>query len=416
MTANVVRVNSDYKIQCVGGGKIILDTGNSSSGTYGEVFIQGDLKVLGETTVLQTNVVNVSDLILTLNDGETGAGVTGSISEPRRSGIQIDRGTLSYARWIWDETQTWVDPASNTLKSGLWVSKTITGGLNGIQTNSITTGSTGDNLYLLNQGTSVISVTGTTNYEQQVLDYSNGMIYKDKDIIPNIKAVVDKIKFDLSNIDIGSITRANSSLAIFDSDIKALMVSYSTAGTSNYVTINHFPVANKSIDIDTNKYVVITGNSSPAMNGTFQVISAYPQDTFFVIQVGSNVNYPNYNWSGTLDILNYNSNGRIILDGNNAMTVNPTGAVFSNFSISSNTLSTITSGSDLILQAAGTGHVQVNDVLRLNYQPAPTAVSNTVQVYAASNGVGRSGLYFVNTDYSDELISKKKAIAFSILM
>lgn len=69
------------------------------SGSFaGDVTIGGDLTVLGTTTTVESSVVTVSDNIFTLNDGETGAGVTLGTS-----GIEIDRGTLSNSTWLWDE-------------------------------------------------------------------------------------------------------------------------------------------------------------------------------------------------------------------------------------------------------------------------------------------------------------------------
>lgn len=64
------------------------------------VTIGGDLYVNGTTTTINTTNMDVEDNIITLNNGETGAGVSeGS------AGISIDRGSLNPARLIFDEIE-----------------------------------------------------------------------------------------------------------------------------------------------------------------------------------------------------------------------------------------------------------------------------------------------------------------------
>ena len=66
---------------------------------------------------------------------------------------------------------------------------------------------------------------------------------------------------------------------------------------------------------------------------------------------------------------------------------------------------------DLILDAAGTGTTFIRDTVKLSFQTGttPTNVANTVQVLANTPGQGGTGLYVVNSSYSDELVSKRKA-------
>lgn len=418
MTANVVRVNSNYKIQSIEGGKIILDTGRNPDGTFGEVLVLGNLNVIGEATVITSNVVSIQDVIITLNVGEIGNGVTGSISEPKQSGLEVARGTAinGTAKWLWDDSQFWTNPHSNTTQKGMWVSSTASGGLNGIQTNAITTGNTGDNLYLLSGGTSIISVTGTTNYENQVLDYNNGLVYKDADTIPNIKAVTDKIAYDLSNYATNFLARNDSIIAIYDSNIRGQITTYYTNGNSLYVTLNHFPISNASLQITTSSFVTISGSSSATLNGTWPVITAVANAPYFVIEIATPSNFNNLSWTGEIAIQSYNSNLQVTLDSVLVATFYRNQINLFDISVSNDTISTNNLGNDLILQAAGSGSVKINDTLTLTNQTAPSAASNTTKIYAASHGAGNTGLFFVNTAYSDEFISKKKAIAFSILM
>jgi hypothetical protein len=63
----------------------------------GEVIIPGNLTVSGTTTTVNTTEVNIADNIFVLNSD-----VTGSPTED--SGFEIERGTSTNARLVWDET------------------------------------------------------------------------------------------------------------------------------------------------------------------------------------------------------------------------------------------------------------------------------------------------------------------------
>jgi len=165
--------NGDYKIQVQNSGNIILDTGFET----GQVRITGDLVVEGDTTTVQSENMTVKDNIIVLNEGEAGVGVT--LNE---SGLRIDRGALVDTFMVFDEDLTWTDPATATLKTGAFVFKDQNGGAIGLRCTSISTG--GGDLYLINRSNGVISVTGTTNYENNVTD---------DDHIPNKKYVDDEI-------------------------------------------------------------------------------------------------------------------------------------------------------------------------------------------------------------------------------
>lgn len=80
--ATYKKVAGDYTIQSIGG----------------NVTIVGNLTVTGtQTTVASTNT-SVDDNIITLNKGETGAGVTAVYS-----GIEIDRGSSATTSIRWNE-------------------------------------------------------------------------------------------------------------------------------------------------------------------------------------------------------------------------------------------------------------------------------------------------------------------------
>lgn len=71
---------------------------------------------------------------------------------------------------------------------------------------------------------------------------------------------------------------------------------------------------------------------------------------------------------------------------------------------------------DLVLSANGsTGYVTIDDVLKINYQTIPTNQASTAFLYANTEGVGNSGLYFVNANTSDELLAKNRAVALALI-
>lgn len=165
--------NGNYQIQVQEGGVITLNTGFET----GEVRVTGNLTVVGNSTTVQSTDLSIQDNIIELNSNETGSGITLD-----QSGVKINRGSLVDAYIVFDESITWRDPSTETTKNGGIVLKDEDGSLLGVRTSSITTG--GGDLYLINNGTGVISVTGTTDYELNITD---------DDHITNKKYVDDSI-------------------------------------------------------------------------------------------------------------------------------------------------------------------------------------------------------------------------------
>ena len=168
-----LRVNGDYNIKTADGAKIILDTGPSVSG--GSVVITGDLLVEGLTLTVAAENLNVTDNIITINNGETGAGVSLVYS-----GIQINRGTLTSSSLLYEETNdTWL--LANNSAPGPFNYDDSNLRLRRIYTNATT--DDGD-LTLIGTGTGVVKVFGTSAYETYVTH---------DDDLPNKKYVDDSI-------------------------------------------------------------------------------------------------------------------------------------------------------------------------------------------------------------------------------
>ena len=144
----------NYSVIVQSGGTITLDTGPQT----GDVTVTGNLPVQGTTTTVTSQNLDIRDNILTLNSGETGAGIT--LDD---SGLEMDRGTFVNALFTFNENIQWSDPVTDTTKTGGFVFKDANNALVGIRTNNINTG--GGDLYLINAGTGTVSVTGTTNYD-----------------------------------------------------------------------------------------------------------------------------------------------------------------------------------------------------------------------------------------------------------
>lgn len=189
----------NYQIKVQSGGTITLDTGVES----GTVIITGDLRVEGDTTTVDTTNLNIEDNIIVLNKNEPGPGITAT---SKSAGIEIERGTVPNAIFVYDENLT--NPVTGS--PGLFEFKV---GLDtiGIVANSISTKNNND--LLISTGTGVISVSGTTNYELNITD---------DDDITNKKYVDDAISTAFASVllpQIGEGTIKPSRVAVSDNEL-----------------------------------------------------------------------------------------------------------------------------------------------------------------------------------------------------
>ena len=194
--SKVIKVyNSNYKVSVQSGGTITLDTGP----TTGNTIITGNLEVQGTTTTVDSTVTTIADNIITLSKGTTGNGIPSSVGYI--SGIEVDRGTLQDAKWVFDEQISW--SVGGATQVGAFESSLADGTRLPISTPGIVAQG---NLYV-NTGAGVITVTGTTDYEEKVWNYTNsvvtpdanGIVVIDDDVVPNAKAVKDYIEFVFAN-------------------------------------------------------------------------------------------------------------------------------------------------------------------------------------------------------------------------
>jgi hypothetical protein len=200
-----IQTNGDYNIKTKEGGKITLDTGPN----VGSVRVTGNLNVEGDFVYVQATNLDVEDNIITLNKGETGAGVT-----LEYSGIEIDRGTSDPASFIWNENiNSWQIVSGPEGTYGFAESRLK---LKEILTNS---GTDSGDLLLIGSGTGVVKVLGTDNYETQVTH---------DDDVPNKKYVDDAI-FNNPTFQIVSDNVVSSSRVIVtDKDTAGSLTYFST--------------------------------------------------------------------------------------------------------------------------------------------------------------------------------------------
>ena len=417
----VKRVSSDYKIKVPDNGTIILDTGAN----VGQVFITGNLNVQGSTTTINTANMNIEDNIIILNKGELGPSITEGTA-----GIEVDRGTNTdggNGRWIWDESKSWVDPWEARTRYGCWVSQTSNGAINGILTNSIET--MGLKLALISKGLGVITVEGTVDYEEQIINYNDVLQAWDDDYIPNIKAVIDKIDYQILNAPSDKIKRDDTQVIVYDNNIEG-RITYFTGFGNTTVNVFHFLTTNAELNVTVGSYVTIVGSGIANLDGRWQVQVADALSYTFTILTASPVasgNLPN-NATGVF-VNNVKSNAKVIIDGLTTSEFYNTHTDIFNVRIQDTSIHSTLSNTDLILSSPGSGSIRIQDSMKIMFTGYATSATpameiDCVKIYTDPEGPGNTGIYFVNPTLAvntgdfrrDELISKKKAIAFAILM
>lgn len=330
--SRVVRVSdSDYKITVETGGTIVLDTGVNTpiapAGWIGGVIITGDLRVLGNTTTVDTTNLQIEDNIILLNKGETGSGVSeGS------AGIQIQR-SLNSASPSFPDAQILYNESTDEI-----VLQYTTGTLIPLKVNAIRTNNTDLVINTGVIGSGVISVAGVPGYETRATD---------PDDIPNIQWVYNYVL-------------AFGGVALVDR-------------FSSFSGVTPLDTGGRAYDI---------GAGDPASKIEFTVDG--------------------------LERLELTTSGAVI-----------TGILDSDqIRISGNRIDINTSNQDLVIGASGTGSVVVDDNLRITVAASnPAFNADGTKIYVKDPEYGGSGLYFVNRDdYRDELVSRRKAIAYSMIL
>lgn len=419
--SKVVKVyNSDYKISVQDGGTITLDTGPE----IGTTVITGDLEVLGTTTTVESTVVTINDNIIVLSDGTAGAGLPSSLGY--KSGIEIDRGSLSNAQWLFYEQISWTlggDSGQGTFYATRTDGQTLPIATSGIVLNGAS------NLYITT-GNGVISVTNTNNYEEKVFNYAAGVIVPDgtgkiivdDDHIPNAKSIVDFFEYSFNNIVYDNISEGDTKVETID-EYHTINAIVSVGATTVIQTVGqHGFTTSDTVEI---AGISAGGDAIENLNGTGITITEIVSPTVFRVLVDTTGGTPGlYVGNGIVSKTGY-IEARVKIDVSNINTANFYNNRFELYDvkIQDSEISTIASNQDLILSAPGTGSVKIKDIIEIPTIPyeddltiIPTAPLDGIRLYASAQGTGKVGLYYVNSNsVNDELISKNRALLFSML-
>jgi hypothetical protein len=326
MTTDVLRLPGDYRIEA--------KSSSSTSVTIDSptTIINGNLNVIGTVTNIVTTNTNISDNILTLNSGETNPYVTRDVS-----GILIARGNNdnpnSAATLLYND---------NTSSGGAWTigtdttrgifEFTVENKTSAIRANAIRIGNNVNKLNFLGENsTATLSVSGTYNYEDYVLD---------DDDIPNLKYVRD------------------------------------------YLNINQVEFAKK----------LRLGTAAIELNSDAVLIT----DPYYAP------------FDRMLFSLATSTNIVLKLEG--------TQAIFHGITLNNNSISATTPGSNIVLDAVGSGAVIVNNSLGLLNISQPSPQVGITKIYTSSAvGGGGTGINYINTNDADELVSRRRAIVYGII-
>jgi hypothetical protein len=192
--SRVLRINeSGYRIKVQDGSTITLDTGTDT----GTTIITGNLLVKGDSTTVNSVNSFITDNILILNrevdaDGDPISHVGITLGS---AGIEIERGTLDNAQFLFDESIEHYDPTEDRYIDGTFVLKTSNGVLSAIRTTSIANDGTTDFIIDLSLNATTASdsvvkikngvddVLSAANYAQLLLDdvtneYDNAVVNK----------------------------------------------------------------------------------------------------------------------------------------------------------------------------------------------------------------------------------------------
>ena len=238
--SKVLRItDGDYRVIVDNGvsGKIILDTTSGSATPRGTVVVTGDLEVKGTTTTVESTVTTIADNILTLNEGESGAGIRASFDY--KAGIEIDRGSLPTARIVFDEQVPFVTGGSSG--TGAFIFEDVNENFVPISVNSI---SAQGQLYITTPG-AAINVAGTVDYEENVFNYvgsniadSGSGVVLNNDYIPNAKGLVDYVSYALATNFQPGISQADTSVTTSDFSVSGsestVVVTVDGVVTSNF--------------------------------------------------------------------------------------------------------------------------------------------------------------------------------------
>ena len=177
------------------------------------------------------------------------------------------------------------------------------------------------------------------------------------------------------------------------------------AGTNTAVNSTALDIADKTIVL--NKGETGAGVTSPVHSGI-------EIDRGTLTNTGLRYNDTSNKWELTedgtawFDVLNSNSGLTDVVDDVTPQLGGP-------LDVNGQTITSAGDG-DIIIDPNGTGQLKINHEVSLQNQGSdPSATASYNKLYAKTPGNGGSGVFFVNSTSSDELVSKTKAMVFALI-
>ena len=419
--SRIVKIsNGDYKV-VVGSGvtpaNIVLDTTGQSANpaSYGSVTIKGNLDVIGTTTYVKSTNSYIKDVIFELNydPNDVNSGI--SAANNYRSGIQINRGVLSAAQFIYDESVTHYDPALGTSAPGSFVARTADGVLTSVQLAAVGTQAGFDINFDLNNTTNVLSIARGTATVGSVPYYAR--VTQD-DHIPNKKYVTNYVAagaFQPGVADVNQLYVADTLIRAFDSSVSATRIATLTSANISGANPGVLTFTVSTGD-PVQPGMLLSGGSVTA--GTYVVSGSGLTWTLNQAATGNPTQGVYTEPFSPADPTPVAETSQLIfqVDGVIQAQLNNNGFYINNIKIKTNTIKNYDLSNDLIL-GANNGNIQVAATLTLNNQTLPTYTTGGTKVYSSiTPGPGKSGIFFVNsTNYADELVAKNRALLLSMI-
>ena len=120
---------------------------------------------------------------------------------------------------------------------------------------------------------------------------------------------------------------------------------------------------------------------------------------------------------GSDGMVQYNNGGNFGGESNFVYDDSTNLLYISNVVLGNDAITNSVTNGNITISGNGTGVVDFSGVTAFDYQGStPSSTASKTKFYAATPGAGDSGLYFVNTVASDELISKNKALMMALIM
>ena len=148
--AQTKRISGNYTIDPTGTFSVLANT-----------TITGDLTVTGTQTTISSTDLAIKDRMIVLNQGETGAGITGTYA-----GIEVERGSATNVVLRFNETTDTWQFTNNGSTYGDILSTTLTGDLdtNGY---NLTSGTSNQDINLIPNGTGRVGIEGALKLNNQ---------------------------------------------------------------------------------------------------------------------------------------------------------------------------------------------------------------------------------------------------------